>query len=84
VILIYIQRAHRDGLNISLENVMDTWIEQMNYPVVNVTFDVNSGKINLHQKRFLFTCASNQTKCEESRYETWWLCWHFNLFSFKI
>ncbi|KAH3881115.1 hypothetical protein DPMN_005037 [Dreissena polymorpha] len=45
---------------------MDTWTEQMNYPVVMVT--KIGGNIRLQQKRFLQNKRANETGKYTSRY----------------
>lgn len=45
-----------DGNPLDVKDIMDTWILQMNYPVVKVTR--SNGKLHLEQKRFLFNPSS--------------------------
>lgn len=40
------------GNTLDVKEILNTWILQMNYPVVNVT-KTESGKIRLTQERFL-------------------------------
>jgi len=37
-----------------LKNVMDTWTEQSNYPVLNVTRDYSNGHVTISQENFSF------------------------------
>ncbi|CAG5121269.1 unnamed protein product, partial [Candidula unifasciata] len=47
-------QAKRQGLNLNVKEIMDTWVLQKNYPVVTVTRDVNDHKmIQVTQERFL-------------------------------
>ncbi|CAC5369054.1 ANPEP [Mytilus coruscus] len=50
-----------NGTNIDVRRVMDTWVEQKNYPLVNVS--ITSNGIKLTQQRFLLRNSSqdNQT-----------------------
>ena len=38
---------------IDVESIMNTWIRQMGYPVVNVTYDAQTQMLTLSQKHFL-------------------------------
>ncbi|XP_053377176.1 aminopeptidase N-like isoform X1 [Mercenaria mercenaria] len=46
------KQADTEHKNIKVKDILDTWILQMNYPVVTVTKDT-TGKIKLQQERFL-------------------------------
>ena len=48
-----LQQAVRENRSITnVKEIMDTWIGQMNYPVVNVEWETD-GRIRLTQKRYL-------------------------------
>lgn len=46
---------------------MDTWVLQMNYPIVNVEF-TEEGKITLTQKRFVTNIEQSNSKTPKSPY----------------
>lgn len=54
------QRAQIEGVTYpaSIKDIMDTWISQMNYPVVKVTKSL-AGAVHVQQKRFLVNDASS-------------------------
>lgn len=54
------QRAQIEGVTYpaSIKDIMDTWISQMNYPVVKVTKS-SAGAVHVQQKRFLVNDASS-------------------------
>ena len=47
-----LQKSAEYNQDIPVVDIMNTWILQMNYPVVTVTKS-DSGNIQLHQERFL-------------------------------
>lgn len=52
------KQAHKDGVlneNITVKQIMDTWILQSGYPVVNVTRNYDNGTATLNQLRYLLT-----------------------------
>lgn len=50
-IAFFSKQAQQDGIQINVGDVMDTWTEQMNYPVVMVT--KRDQVLTLTQERFL-------------------------------
>lgn len=59
-IFFFWQRAQIEGVTYpaSIKDIMDTWISQMNYPVVKVTKS-SAGVVHVQQKRFLVNDASS-------------------------
>ncbi|KAK3108903.1 hypothetical protein FSP39_018341 [Pinctada imbricata] len=55
----------------SIKNIMDTWISQMNYPVVMVT-QPRTGVLHLEQKRFLIDDSNVGTEKFKSPYNYTW------------
>ncbi|XP_012288916.1 aminopeptidase N [Orussus abietinus] len=39
--------------SVTVKDIMDTWVEQMGYPLVTVTRDYKTGKVTFEQERFL-------------------------------
>ena len=64
-ILHFLQAANKAGISIDVRGILDTWILQMNYPVVMVTKSA-SEKIMLQQKRFL----SNPNAVDPGKYHS--------------
>lgn len=52
----------------SIKDIMDTWISQMNYPVVKVTKS-STGVIHVEQKRFLINDPSTDPGQFVSKYK---------------
>jgi aminopeptidase N len=46
-----LQQSNDDGNSVDVQDVMDTWILQQNYPVVKVTF--TSTQIRVEQSRYV-------------------------------
>ena len=53
----FIKQSTVDGHPVNVKEVMDTWILQMNYPVVSVT--AKNNKVNIQQSRFLSAPDAN-------------------------
>ncbi|KAK0040787.1 thyrotropin-releasing hormone-degrading ectoenzyme, partial [Biomphalaria pfeifferi] len=55
-------QVKRDNKNINVKEVMDTWILQMNHPLVTVTRDCNSeNSLVVRQERFLLNRNAPET-----------------------
>jgi hypothetical protein len=54
------QESRINGTNVNVTRVMDTWIEQKNYPLLNVTITTNGMIVT--QQRFLLGERSNSTQ----------------------
>jgi len=66
--------AHEDHTlpeEIAVKDIMDTWTLQMGYPVINVEWDNNTGKVDLDQERFLLFQEEDDSK-KEPEYK-WWV-----------
>ena len=46
-------QARIEGSDVSVQEVMDTWVLQMGYPVVTVNINRQSGSAQISQKHFL-------------------------------
>ena len=46
-------QARTEGSDVSVPEVMDTWVLQMGYPVVTVNINRQSGSAQISQKHFL-------------------------------
>ncbi|XP_052090870.1 uncharacterized protein LOC127727793 [Mytilus californianus] len=64
------KQAGIDGNPLDVKDIMDTWILQMNYPVVKVTR--SNGKLHLEQKRFLFNPSATDPGKYPSPYNYTW------------
>ena len=53
---------------IDVESIMNTWIRQMGYPVVNVTYDAPTKMLTLSQKHFLQNPQADVTQASEYKY----------------
>ncbi|KAH9523941.1 hypothetical protein Btru_047575 [Bulinus truncatus] len=72
------QQARLDNKNIDVKEVMDTWILQMNYPLVTVTLDLNlPNTIRVGQERYL----QNFNMSEQGKYVS---PFKSNLLSFDV
>ena len=60
------QQARRDGKDIDIGDVMNTWIRQMGYPLVTASIG-DDGLLHLTQKHFLLNPDQNVTR--ESPFE---------------
>ncbi|XP_046554047.1 aminopeptidase N-like [Haliotis rubra] len=54
------EEASANSIMFNMTEIMDPWVTQMNYPVVNVA--VETGKITLTQQRFLVSGAENASQ----------------------
>lgn len=57
-----LQQAKEEGKHINVQEIMDTWILQQNYPVVMVTFD--GTHIRAMQSRYVLGNTSEGTDSE--------------------
>ena len=57
-----------DESKTNLSGIMDTWIEQMNYPLVNVS-DPENGKVTVTQTRFLYDKGEDEEESKEESEE---------------
>lgn len=64
----FIQAAERNGNTIPVVDVMNTWILQMNYPVVTVK-KTDAGHIKVHQERFLVSADAKDPGIYPSPYK---------------
>ncbi|XP_062585470.1 uncharacterized protein LOC134247152 isoform X2 [Saccostrea cucullata] len=66
-------RARREGktLPATIKEIMDTWITQMNYPVVKV-FKSSNGLVHVEQKRFLVNDPSTDPRQFVSKFNYIW------------
>ncbi len=62
------QQADEEGKAINVREVMNTWILQMGYPVVNFTLDRENNRITLTQKHFLIDPHAQVTKPSPYKY----------------
>ncbi|XP_056008322.1 putative aminopeptidase-2 isoform X2 [Ostrea edulis] len=67
------QRAQTEGKHFpaNIKDIMDTWISQMNYPVVKVTKS-SSGAVHVEQKRFLVNDPSTDPGQFVSKFNYIW------------
>ena len=47
--------------DIDVKSVMNTWTNQMGYPVVRISYDKKSGNVNASQYRFLLDAKRPHT-----------------------
>lgn len=61
-LLTLLQQAKDEGKDVNVQDIMDTWILQQNYPVVMVTFD--NTHIRATQSRYVLGNVSEGTASE--------------------
>lgn len=61
-LLTLLQQAKDEGKYVNVQDIMDTWILQQNYPVVMVTFD--NTHIRATQSRYVLGNVSEGTASE--------------------
>ncbi|XP_003248347.2 aminopeptidase N isoform X1 [Acyrthosiphon pisum] len=69
------EEAHRQGTldkNLTVKQIMDPWIFQPGYPVLNVVRDYSAGTVTLTQERYL-SIKSNAQHCLNQTNATFWL-----------
>lgn len=54
----------------SVKQVMDTWVKQAGYPLVNVTRNYSSGSLTLTQRRYLINTEPEDPELNNGK---WWI-----------
>lgn len=65
--------AHQDGTlaeDQTVKEIMDTWTLQMGYPVVTVTRDYSTNKVQFHQERYLTSKTRDSSDAHDYK---WWV-----------
>ena len=63
----YVQQSQISGDNIAVKTIMDTWVLQMNFPVVTVQRR-STGQYHVRQKRFLINPGAKDPMTYTSKY----------------